>query len=47
MNDPEQLTQKSCGCQVKIDKETIKILECDMHNWKVSTRKWQKTEQKK
>lgn len=42
MNHLEQITQKQCGCQIEIDKENVKVLECDIHNWKVSTEKWQR-----
>lgn len=39
---PEETIQKQCGCQVEIDKQNIKVLECGVHNWEVSTEKWQK-----
>ena len=47
MNYPEQITQKLCGCKIEIDKQTIKVLECGIHNWEISMEKWQKTGQKK
>ena len=42
MNQPEHHIEKPCGCKIEIDKEKIKITECNAHIWEVSKEKWQK-----